>query len=96
MSEELGSHSTGYGSDRRRIETVPFNGAQEEFPSWDFKFRIFANRHKCAPLLVPQLESSDKEEELENSNAEANQLLLELLVLSFCCCHYFHIPYLRK
>ena len=82
MSDEPSGVSTGYGSDRRRIETVPFSGSQEDFASWDFKFRVFANRHKCTPLLVPQLESSELEGELESSTAEANQLLLELLVLS--------------
>ena len=82
MSNEQNTNSTGYGSDRRRVETIPFSGSQEDFPSWDFKFRVFANRHKCAPLLVPQLDSSDKEEALEQDNSDINQLLLELLVLS--------------
>ena len=62
-------------------ELTPFLSL-DHFASWDFRFRVFANRYKCAALLVPQLDSSEREEDLEKSNPDINQLLLELLVLS--------------
>ena len=52
--------STGYESNRRRIDRIPFSGSPTDFPKWDYQFRVFASQLGCGPLLVP--EGSEVEE----------------------------------
>ena len=42
--------STGYESNRRRIDRIPFSGNPIDFPKCDYQFRIFASQLGCGPL----------------------------------------------
>ena len=73
--------STGYESNRRRVDRIPFSGNSIDFPKWDYQFRVFASQLGCGPLLVPALSISD-EESLISDNKKSGEVLLGLLVLS--------------
>ena len=74
--------STGYEPNRRRVDRVPFSGNQEDFPRWDYRFRIYAARLGCGPLLVRALDTPDAEKQLIDDTATADLTLLELLAMS--------------
>ena len=69
--------STGYEPNRRRVDRVPFPGLQDDFPRWDYRFRIYAARLGCGPLLVRPLDTPDLEESLVKDNATADLTLPE-------------------
>ena len=72
--------STGYEPNRRRVDRVPFSGLQEDFPRWDYRFRIYAARLGCGFWFG--LWRSEAEKNLVDSNATADLTLLELLAMS--------------